>query len=252
MAEDTCRTIKAPQTRCLLRASQTSCLPGMALRTCHLPTAFLIEPDWSDEMDPLQQAREQWLVFLLYSISKLPSQPMKSPDFQFAFTTAAAEHNTEVLRRYKFQLANAIMSQHQSPLQFGSEFRQVEILEFLCGNHPLWPRLKQYLVQGVSYAEAVPDEHTRISNLSAAIVRGNHVSALKHPEQIQKLMTKDVCRGYVLPLSMDGIRNLQGAELAPLGVAKQFSINEKGEQVQKFRVTLDQSFSPVHRPKLPP
>jgi len=66
------------------------------------------------------------------------------------------------------------------------------------------------------------------------------------------LMTKDVCRGYVLPLSMDGIRNLQGAELAPLGVAKQFSINEKGEQVQKFRVTLDQSFSPVHRPKLPP
>ena len=193
----------------------------------------------------MQQAREQWLVFLLSSLSQLPSQPIGEPAFQFAFTAEATTHNTEVLRQHQFDLAKAILSQLHSPLGYGSEFRQVDILEVLCRDHPLWPRLKRYIVEGVSYQTAVVDEQIRKSNLKAAIKRGNHASANLHPDEIHKLMMKDVGHGFVLPLSLEGINNLRGAELAPLGVAKQFSIDENGEQIPKFRATHDQSFAPL-------
>ena len=101
------------------------------------------------------------------------------------------------------------------------------------------------MVEGVSYQTAVVDEQIRKSNLKAAIKRGNHASANLHPDEIHKLMMKDVGHGFVLPLSLEGINNLRGAELAPLGVAKQFSIDENGEQIPKFRATHDQSFAPL-------
>ena len=51
--------------------------------------------------------------------------------------------------------------------------------------------------------------------LEATIERGNHKSALKDNERphVTKLMTQDVELGYGIPISIDCIKRMPGAEV---------------------------------------
>jgi hypothetical protein len=71
------------------------------------------------------------------------------PAFRFEWSLAAADHNLDILRQHGGDLARALQAQPFSTLSLGSEFRPVHILEPLCGRHPLWPRVRQYLTTGV-------------------------------------------------------------------------------------------------------
>ncbi|KAL9189303.1 hypothetical protein ACHAXT_011793 [Thalassiosira profunda] len=58
---------------------------------------------------------------------------------------------------------------------------------------------------------------------------------------VEKEMRDEAARGYAIPITKDCLLKLKGAELYPLGLAHQFTINEKGEQIPKRRVTHDLS-----------
>jgi hypothetical protein len=64
------------------------------------------------------------------------------PSFRFEWSNAAAQHN--------MFLTQAIWTQPFSSITFSSEFQPVPILEPLCGHHPLWPCLHQYLTCGTT------------------------------------------------------------------------------------------------------
>ena len=48
----------------------------------------------------------------------------------------------------------------------------------------------------------------------------------------------------MLPITIESLKKLKGAAVIPVGVASQFSINDKGQQITKRRTTHDATFPP--------
>ena len=56
-------------------------------------------------------------------------------------------------------------------------------------------------------------------------------------------MTQDVELGYGIPISIDCIKRMPGAQVYPIGYQNQLTIDEKGNVIPKKRVTHDLSFN---------
>ena len=76
------------------------------------------------------------------------------------------------------------------------------------------------------------------------ILRGNHKSSqsVLNAAALNKSKSKDFDHGWALPLTIESLQNIKNVGVVPLGLAEQFSINEKGEHYVKRRVTHDCSF----------
>ena len=56
--------------------------------------------------------------------------------------------------------------------------------------------------------------------------------------------TKEVKHGWMLPIPKHSLTKLKGAAVIPVGVATQFTIDDKGNRKVKKRTTHDASFPP--------
>ena len=76
------------------------------------------------------------------------------------------------------------------------------------------------------------------------ILRGNHKSpqSLLNAEVLNKAISKEIDHVWALPLTIESLQSINNSGVVHLGVAEQFSINEKGERFIKRRVTHDCSF----------
>jgi hypothetical protein len=125
---------------------------------------------------------------------------------------------------------------------FGSEFKDKDDLEKLLSSHPHWEKLKQILTHGASFPLSPMNEIQRNTDLEFHKNRGNHKSALKNAEILDKIIKEDVERGFALPLPIHLTKYIPNASIAPLGCQEQETINERGERIPKYRMTHDQSF----------
>jgi hypothetical protein len=108
------------------------------------PPIVDLPPPPVDGMPPLV------LHKILSKVVAWQSPTPSPPEFRFEWSPSAARHNLLVLRKYHMDLDAAIRAQPFSTLTPGSEFRPVTVLEPLCGGHPLWPRIRQYLTTAPS------------------------------------------------------------------------------------------------------
>ena len=168
---------------------------------------------------------------------------MSKPEFQFQWSTQAADHNWALLARHNFDLTAAINTTPHSPLTFGSEFRHPSLLNPLLSYHPLWPRVLQWLTHGVTFPLKPLPEQQRQCNVALALQRGNHQSVKQKPAAVKSLLQMEVICGWQLPLPRHLISKLPGVVIAPLGLVSQSTINSRGEHVPKHRLTHDQSFN---------
>ena len=78
------------------------------------------------------------------------------------------------------------------------------------------------------------------------IKRGNHKSATssENSPSLNKNYTKEVSKGWMIPIKVSSVPKLIGARVIPVGVAVQWTINDKGGRIKKRRVTHDCSFLP--------
>ena len=186
-------------------------------------------------------ADTQFLASIRRAVAQ-PSPKMSSPEFCFEWTQEAANHNWKILEKYDLDVGIALQHQAGTPLAFGSEFRTCELLEPVTSHHPLWPKLRQWLTDGVTFPLKTLNETERMSDLNLAILRGNHKSAKIAITSVKKLLHKEVERGWQLPLPPEKLAKLPGAIVAPLGLVSQNTINDRGEIIPKDRITHDQSF----------
>ena len=111
------------------------------------------------------------------SILQLPIQQPTKPEFSFELSMESAEKNFLILtKKYNGSLKAALEGQHESPLGMGSEFRPIEILETIYGNHPIWSRMEPILQQGSTWPLEDLSEEQRLSDVlqrqsSSAIIR---------------------------------------------------------------------------------
>jgi hypothetical protein len=182
---------------------------------------------------------------ILFQVVAWQSPPPSPPEFQFKWSSSATWHNPHVLRKYHMDLNAAIRAQPFSTITPGSEFCPVAVLQPLCGGHPLWPRVRQYLTHGTECPLQPIAETDRLQDLRLMLQRGNHKSAIRALHRVIELLQDEVKHMWQLPFPPSAVMQLPGIVIAPVGLAEQQSINERGELIPKQRLTHDQSFNVV-------
>ena len=169
--------------------------------------------------------------------------PKKSPVI-FKQTEEAAHENEQLLKSFDFDIEKLIAAHSDTTLGYGSEFRSVEQLKPLIGRHPNFESLSLVLTMGMPYVFTKElDSVTKLTEMKTLITRGNHKSAKDFPDQVQKLLAKDVLHGFSIPLPVAALHNIPNAAVQPLGLAQQWTLDENGKRLVKFRITQDLSFS---------
>ena len=154
----------------------------------------------------------------------------------FQLTNEAARHNTQLLSTFDFDLEKVLEAHPGTVSSYGSELRPLDQLEALLRFHPRWATIEKYALHGIDYpfVDAIPEDD-RLAMLQENIQRGNHRSALNPAdrEHVEKVIRSDVELGYAFPLSIEGISKLKDAEVYPLGLQTQQTIDEQGNVIPK-------------------
>ena len=181
------------------------------------------------------------LIEVIQQIISTKCKKMNKTNFRFDFSKEAATHNWNTLSQYQ-NLGEAIEDNNSSQLSYGSEFREVSVLEPLFQNHPLWNRLKSQLTEGIIYPSEEIDPALKHQDLLDGIEFGNHKGLSKNQSFFEEAMKDEVSFGWQLPIPRNKISQIKGACVAPMNVTDQKSINERGEIIDKKRLTHDQGF----------
>ncbi len=190
--------------------------------------------------------RGDWGGFMA-AVESLANSPTATPSkssFIFEFTEDAAKQNSKILADANYDLETAIRNQNKfTNLSMGSELRPIHQLDRLLGYHPNYPLFRENTINGISYPVNELDEETRIADLEFQLEKGNHKSALVPDarEHVDKAMLSDIELGYGLPITIDCVRKLTHAEVYPVGLQHQKTIDENGNIIPKKRMSHDLS-----------
>ena len=155
---------------------------------------------------------------------------MRKPPFQFKNNDNAAQKNARILKKHDWNLRNVIDRHEHTAFHPGTKFRAVEDLQNLLGEHKDWSKFEKILKKGVEYGfkrDLIYSEETRINDLKESLERGNNKSALEkeHHEFIKNNYSKEVSKGWMILIPKREIPNLKGYNVIPIGIAKQFTVN---------------------------
>lgn len=186
-----------------------------------------------------------WLLSTIQEIFATPSENLKMHNFIFESSNDAASWNAKILEENDFDYSKAVKNNPNSMITPGSELRPAHILEKIFGHRQDWTELEEIIKEGCSYPIIdEPDETTRLSDLKALIERGNHKSASSEDaiNRMIPMYEKEDSRTYQIPIPISIVTKINGASMNPMGLQKQKTVNEKGEIVDKYRMTHDLSF----------
>ena len=79
--------------------------------------------------------------------------------------------------------------------------------------------------------------------MEEALTFGNNKGVNPNYTLFQPMMEEDVTRGFSLIIPLEKITKLKGVIIAPMNIAEQKTINERGEIIGKKRLTHNQSFN---------
>jgi len=197
----------------------------------------LLGPDDSHSPPP------EWLQHVK-SVAATDCPTPDAPTFQFGTDPTSLKLNSQLLEDAEFDLDRLLMTQQTTTVGHGSEFRPLDQLVTIIGNHPSFQYLCQTFTSGMDYIFTRElSETERTTELLAQLERGNHKSATDDEPSVAKLIAKDVRHGFSLPLPADIVPRIKGALVQPCGLATQFGLSADGSRILKKRLTHDLSFS---------
>ena len=158
-----------------------------------------------------------WFIPTIENLLQVPIATPRHPSIQFNLSQEAAIHNKEILQKHGNSINIYLQSQQGTFIAFGSEFRPTWVLEPLLCHHPNWPKLKKILEKGSNWPLSPITKEDRLAKNKELVSRGNHRSAVKYTEELQKTLENEVAQGWMMPLPLDYISSLKNGELAPVG-----------------------------------
>ena len=129
------------------------------------------------KLNSQQSTNASWLVTTIKSTLKIPIQKFGKPIFSFKRTHEAAVRNSKIMAAFKGDLGAAIAAHKDSPVNYGSEFRNTTALEKLFLHHKDKTKIINIIQQGYRYHLNPIKEETRKSDLDVMIIRVNHKSS---------------------------------------------------------------------------
>ena len=108
-------------------------------------------------------------------------------------------------------------------------------------NHPNWKRLRSHLKYGVEFPLSKTTREEKKNDILEGLQFGNHKGVKKFKEIFEKTFDNEVIHGCSLVIPLKNVLSIHDALLAPMNVIEQGTINERGEIVDKSRLTHNQS-----------
>ena len=138
---------------------------------------MLISNTLKGKLNSRQSKNAPWLVTTIKAILKTPIQKFEKPIFSLRRTHEAAVRKSKILTAFKGNLGAAIAAQKYSPVNYGSEFRDIASLETIFLRHEEKSKIINITLKGSRYHLDPIEEETRKSYLYVMILRGNHKSS---------------------------------------------------------------------------
>lgn len=165
--------------------------------------------------------------WLLKEIQKIVDTPLTTPtlsELKLMVSEVATQHNAQLLRNAHYDFGVLLNCQEGPTTGFGAKFLPFQQLQGLLGKHPGFAELANVLTNSVDdrYHTTISEEE-RSEEMLANLTRGNHKLAEDKPEQVAKLLKKDVDHGFSMVIPLEQVPLVKGAMVQPLGLAKQCS-----------------------------
>jgi hypothetical protein len=190
-----------------------------------------------------------WFLKELRTIASATVPIPEKSTIRFEISANAADYNADLLRSLNYSIPDLLKSQRGTTVSFWSEFRPVNQLRGPLSKHPGSGKLEQILTYGMDYRYIGKlTGNKRLSEMLANLQRGNHKSAQDESDQVAKLLKKellkkDVDHGFAWIIPKQLVPLIPHSMVQPLGLAKQWTLNEMGEGSPKYRLTQDLSFT---------
>jgi len=178
---------------------------------------------------------------LRMAIRSMTKAPAKS-NIIFENTEHAANHNAQVLKNTNFDWDIFKKQEVNTSIDPENEFRELQYIKPLFDLHENGEKLTDIVLNGTSYhldksvnysAEQADED------LFFNIERGNNKSTIGNEDFITKSLIKEVSRGWAFPIPVSWLSEIPGVAVTPIGVAKQFTLDEDGKIIPKCRMTHD-------------
>ena len=167
--------------------------------------------------------------------------PFHSSPFKFSNDLEAAHTNWNMLKKLNFTLP----SSQNSITSPSFEFNSVKYLSIVLQDHPSWNATRSAIVHGISYPLRPINEAPRLSRLKAMIKRGNHpIRANQGRQELHNFIMKELAHGWILPVPIDIMHMIPEAEVCPIHLVTQDTIDDEGNAIVKYRPCHDLTFSP--------
>ena len=138
---------------------------------------MLIANTLKGKLNSQQLSNASWLVTMINATLKTPIQKFEKPIFSFRRTHEASVRNSKILAAFKGDLGAAIAAHKESPVNYGSEFRDTTYLAKLFLHHEEKTKIINIIQKGSSFHIYPIEKETRKSDLGAMIIGGNHKSS---------------------------------------------------------------------------
>jgi len=171
-------------------------------------------------------------------------RPLNISPMSFQFSSEAALKNSMVLSDFDFSITKMLESRSFTSLHPGSEFREIKDIFPLLDLHDYGMKVATYIRSGISYAFAKEppfSDEERMLDIQEALTKDiNNKSASTNISICEKAFKKEIERGwsFILPLSVANLLT-DKINFIPLGTAPQWTIDDKGNPKQKYRLTQD-------------
>ena len=142
-----------------------------------LDKGMLISNTLKGKLNSQQSTNASWIVTKIKATLKIPIQKFEKPIFSLKNTHKAEVRNSKTLAAFKGNLGEAIVDHKDSPVNYGSEFRDTTALEKLFLHHEDKTKNINIIKNGSRYHLDPIEEETRKSDLDAMILSGNHKSS---------------------------------------------------------------------------
>ena len=130
-----------------------------------------------------------WLMEAIEEVMASKVSTFKAPPTRFDLSEDSVQHNTDLLKGHDLDMENLLSSYQVTTLGFGSEFRPVDQLQTMLGQHPNFDCFSDVISDGMEhhFTENI-SEDKRTAELEAMIDRGNHQSVMPHATERESPM----------------------------------------------------------------
>lgn len=161
--------------------------------------------------------------------------------FMFECTKEAATHNSSIIEEANFDLAQALLQEPNSVTSPNFEFRNTDLLSdlFTLGSENTKDKLEKMVNTGIEYPIDHSNYKEKVSDLQSSIEKSNNSSTRGNEEFLTSAISKEVNRGWQIPILVSTLKKLTGAGRIKIGVATRTFLDAAGKLFEKLRMTHD-------------